>query len=446
MLVLMRDPQVDLDQRIDIAAKAAPFVHPRPAPVRKSDDLKFAKLEAKPDTTKPAANGGGSEGAGVGCAKGEGADGSDREGLSPLDFLLEVMADPAVDSDQRVKAAAVAARYKHAVAAPDLEAPSKVVADKFGFTVAPELARAERDDRLREAALRTTLHVQKHLRKNDSYEAKRAEQELEEIRKRRAERLALVKFPDGYAYADRQKDESRLAQLSSKRASRKKLPPQEDAEEAHLAVRVLHPQAKPPSVVPTPSADEQKPKSPMTRMIELEERRAGGETLTAAEDEELKGLRSGHPEIAADVDRLDNKYNYCLRQELEKQGIQKLRAVWEKCAPLRDPRKMLNLKELREGPHTRMCRLESLRFDALLTSEEADELEDLHRRYPERAAKARKFVVGRLIDGQINNEAMVRTGSKPRPVEQGYWPRIWTTAADNVRMTAQWKSANSAPS
>jgi hypothetical protein len=97
-----------------------------------------------------------------------------------LDFLLGVMADPTADSEQRVKAAAVAARYKHAVAAPDPEAPSIVVADKFGFTVAPDLARAERDDRLREATLRTILHLQKHLRKKESSEAKAAEQELEQ--------------------------------------------------------------------------------------------------------------------------------------------------------------------------------------------------------------------------------------------------------------------------
>src|SRR5215469_7486475 len=80
MLALMRDPQVDLDDRIDLAAKAAPFVHARPAPVRKSDDLKFGKLEAKP----AAANGGGGEGGVAGGSEGEGAGGSDGEGLSPL--------------------------------------------------------------------------------------------------------------------------------------------------------------------------------------------------------------------------------------------------------------------------------------------------------------------------------------------------------------------------
>jgi hypothetical protein len=78
----MRDPQVPLDLRLEIAAAVAPFVHPRPEPARKqrpdpidlrdrlvdTGDLKFQRLEAK-----PAAEGGGAG------------------DLSPLDFLLGVM-------------------------------------------------------------------------------------------------------------------------------------------------------------------------------------------------------------------------------------------------------------------------------------------------------------------------------------------------------------------
>ena len=197
-------------------------------------------------------------------------------------------------------------------------------------------------------------------------------------------------------------------------------------------------EAKPPPVAPIPSGDEFKTKSPITRMIELEERRAGGETLTPAEDEELKGLRSGHPEMAADVDRLDNKYNYCVRREIEKEGkgfpkFQTLRAAWDNCEPLRDPRKMRDLRELREGPRGRMNQLESLRFDELLTPEEANELEDLHRLYPQRAERARNFVVGRLSYDQANKEVSRRRGYDPGPIEQGKWPRIWTSPADGAR-------------
>src|SRR6266571_960038 len=79
MLALMRDPQVPLDLRLEMAAAAAPFVHAKPEPARNkrpdpldlrdrlgdNGDLKFQKLEAK-----SASDGGGGE---------SGA-------LSPLDF------------------------------------------------------------------------------------------------------------------------------------------------------------------------------------------------------------------------------------------------------------------------------------------------------------------------------------------------------------------------
>src|SRR6266516_2625881 len=128
MLALMRDPQVPLDLRLEMAATAAPFVHARPELVRNkrpdpldlrdrlgdNGDLKFGRLEATSATDRS----GGGDG-----------------GLSPLDFLLGVMGDPTATPRQRVKAAAVAARYKHAYAhALGTDAPSMtVVEDKFGF-------------------------------------------------------------------------------------------------------------------------------------------------------------------------------------------------------------------------------------------------------------------------------------------------------------------------
>jgi hypothetical protein len=425
MLALMRDPQVPLDLRLDMAAAAAPFVHVRPEPARNkrpdpldlrdrlgdSGDLKFQKLEAK-----PAAGGG----------RGEGAR------LSPLDFLLGVMSDPTASPRQRVKAAGVAARYTHAPAGAT-EAPSLIaVEDKFGFNVDPELARAERDDSVRGDMLRATSHM----RKKDSVAAKTAEQELEQIRKRRAERLALVRFPAGYSYGDRQNDENRLAQLYSKRSSRKKLTPEEDAEEAHLAVRVLHPEAKPETRVFM--ARPMDMKWPTTRIAELDERVVGGETLTPVEEAERQELRRRHPQSAAQADRLDHRYRYWLRKETDiakKCGMElskALDAARAKCDGLRDPMKIA-WAEIAGELVQKMHRLESLRFDELLTPEEAGELDELHRLYPQRAEKPRKFVLRRLIDGQLNNEAMVRTGYKPRPIEQGEWPRIWTSPADNAR-------------
>jgi len=343
--------------------------------------------------------------------------------------LLGVMADSTATPRQRVKAAAVAARYKHAYAhALGTNAPTVlVVEDKFGFKVDPELARAERDDSVREDTLRATSHF----RKKDSVEAKVAKQELEQIGQRRSERVAVVKFPAGYAYSDREADQARLRQFYSKRLSRKKLTPEEEAEEAHLAVRVLNPEAAEPKVVAVPWLDKYKMEWPMTRMVELEERVLAGDT-TAADEDELQDLRSRHPEIAADVDRLDHQYNYCLRREREKGEKAGLgwwdayRAAQEKCERLRDPRKMLDLRELREGPRARIRELETLRFDKILTPEEADELEEWHRRYPQLAEKSRKVVVERLTDHQVNRETMRRIGYNPGPIEEDGWPRFRT--------------------
>ena len=177
-------------------------------------------------------------------------------------------------------------------------------------------------------------------------------------------------------------------------------------------------------------------KWPMWRIAELEERFVIGETpLTAAEQDELSDLRSRYPEIAADVDRLDHRYRYCVRQEEEKAkeaGLRWLdgsRAARDKCEHLRDPRKMATVTELREGPLGRINRLESLRFDEKLTPEEADELEEWRRRYPERAAQCRKLVVRRLSEDQTRRQA----GLESRPLEDGTWPRIWTLPADNAR-------------
>jgi hypothetical protein len=415
MLALMRDPQVPLEDRIGMAAAAAPFVHIRPDPVRKeapdpldphnqfgepaeTEDLKFASLAAKPN---------GHEGGGV----------------SPLDFLLSTMVDPAASPRQRLRAAKIAARYTHAYGE-RAEAASMVVAeDKFGFKVDAELARAERADRLRESRLKPF--------RPRTAEGIAAAPELERIAKRREERVAGVKFPDGYTYDDRQKDEKRLGQLHGKRLSRKKLTPEEEAEEVHLAVRILnpktiYPKTEIPVAAPFPGLGKYKMEWPMTRMVELEERVLAGDT-TAAEEEELKDLRSHHPQIAVDVDRLDHQYNYCVRRETEKAfkaGLSvcdAIQAERDACGPLRDPRKMRDLEELREGPVGRIHELETLRFDNVLTPEEADELEELHRRYPERAEKTRKMVDRRLSDEQMNRKL---PGYNPGPIEEDGWPRM----------------------
>ena len=95
-----------------------------------------------------------------------------------------------------------------------------------------------------------------------------------QIGKRRAERVARVKFPDGYTSVDRGADRKRLDELNSKRRSGKKLTPEEDAEEAHLTVRVLNPDVK-------------EFEWPMWRLAELEERFVVGESPLSAAEEDL---------------------------------------------------------------------------------------------------------------------------------------------------------------
>jgi hypothetical protein len=334
MLAVMRDSQVPLQDRIDMAAAAAPFVHVRPDPVRRErgdpldpddrtgvhpdpGDLKFACLDAKPN-------------------------GGEGEGLSPLDFLLGAMADPAASARERLKAAKVAARYKHPYGERAKAPNTIVVEDKFGFKVEPELARAERDDCLRERRLT-------HFRPRTA-EGIVAKAQLEQIEKRREERRAQVNFPDGYTYCDRQVDQRRLGDLYSKRSSRKGLTPEEEAEEAHLAARVLNPkkvEPEPPSL----------PRShwnmewPMTRIAELEELVVAGESVPAQEDE-LKDLRSRYPEMAAEVDKLDHWYRYRRCQEFATGKPRHV--VLGICRPLRDPSKVaaefqLDLKKFYEA-------------------------------------------------------------------------------------------------
>jgi hypothetical protein len=415
MLALMRDLQVPLDLRIEMAAEAAPYVHARPEPARKTrpdpldlrdrlDETGALKFETLAE--KPAAE-----------ASGDGDP-------SPVDFLLGVMADPAATPRQRAKAAAIAARYKHAYAArPD--APSIIVAeDKFGFKVDPELARAERDDRLRESRLGEF--------KPRSAEGIAAAPELEQIRQRRADRVAQVKFPDGYTRGDQEADKKRLQQLYSKRLSRKKLTPEEDAEEAHLAVRVLKPEGdESPLARLRWNFRRITIEWPTTRIAELDERVVGRETLTAAEEAERQDLRRRYPDSAAEADGIDHRYRYWLRRETEiaekagMNGSKAYKAALEKCRPLRDPTKIASV-DLAGAITEKIRQLETLRFDEILTPEEAEELEELERRYPERVEKTRKFVDRRLSYDRANREVMRRTGSDPGPIKEDGWPRFRT--------------------
>jgi hypothetical protein len=243
-----------------------------------------------------------------------------------------------------------------------------------------------------------------------------------------------VKFSDGYFHGDREADKKRLQQLYSKRSSRKMLTPEEEAEEAHLAVRVLGPVAVPvlsPEVAKAQQLEGMTIEWPTSRIAELDERVVGGETLTAAEEAERQDLRRQYPDSAAQADMIDHRYRYWHRKEVEiaeKAGMKlwdAVRAARDKCERLRDPTKI----ERADLPHdlqSKIYQLETLRFDEILTPEQADELEELHRRYPDRAEKTREFVVRRLSDHQASREASRRSGYDPGPIKEDGWPRLRT--------------------
>jgi hypothetical protein len=98
---------------------------------------------------------------------------------------------------------------------------------------------------------------------------------------------------------------------------------------------------------------------------------------------------------------IDHRYRYWNRKEFEiaeKSGMKwsdAVQAARDKCQPLRDPTKVASAS-LPDDLHHKIYQLETLRFDNILTPEEADELEELHRRYPDRAEKTREGVVQRL--------------------------------------------------
>jgi len=414
MLALMRDPQVPLKDRIELAAITAPFVHARPQPARKSDlldlqgqvgeseDLKYGLWEPKPE-----AGGGG--------------------GLSPLDFLLGVMSDPAATPRQRVKAAGVAARYKHALAATEPEATPTVIVveDKFGFKIDPELARAERDD----MQSWRWLDGARLLHRDDPDWKKAAKEKREQIYKRCAERVALLKYPECYTLEDLENDHKRLRQIRKARHGGQELTPKEAAEEVHLSVRARNPKVVNELRAVPISIDIE---WPTTRIAELDERVVGGETLTAEEEAERLDLRQRYPESAAQADRIDHRYRYWRRKEresAEKSGMDHGNAdrlSKEKCERLRDPRKIA-FADIPSGLSGKISRLESLRFDGLLTREEANELEELHRLYPRKAEYIRSAVNRRFSSYQASR------GSNPPPILQGEWPRVWTSPADNAR-------------
>ncbi len=226
MLGLMRDPKVPTDLRIEMAAAAAPFVHPRLKPPRKirasgfrgNADFTAQRMEAKLNPDGPGA-----------------AD------LMPLDFLLSVMNDPDATPQQRIKAVRVAARYKHALA--DAGEMPIVIEDKFGFKIDPALARSIRDDEVRNKDLWYSGTVLRDASSPDqAYRREREAMAARSTEYRKA--LEAVECPAAYTALEADKDRTRVSEFYKRRRRLEKLTREENIEEAHLFARLEVRQAR----------------------------------------------------------------------------------------------------------------------------------------------------------------------------------------------------------
>jgi hypothetical protein len=366
MLALMRDPQVPLDLRIGMAAAAAPLIHARP---RASGRSRPHPMGLRAQRTKSAALSGSDKPNLPGGAEKPGlprsqesdiatgpenapmpnvaemdarlttgtAEASKRGNLKaadlPLDFLLGVMHDPEVMPRQRVRAARIAARYKHQPP----ERPVHLVEDEFGFKIDPIVAKAVRElDALLAQVVRKIESREEEERRLGRrlipYPALYENKKRLGVRLR--EHLESIECPDGYGWRDLEKDEERLRELAEQSRNEGKLTPDDDAEQAYLMTRM--------------EAYRRTPKhEAWCRFTKLEQAQWEGRELTAVELTELDDLRAWFPTAARGG----------------------------------KPIKIPGLFEL-----------EMRRFDQTLTPAEADELEELNRQYPKSAERSRQLV------------------------------------------------------
>jgi hypothetical protein len=276
MLGLMRDPKVPMDVRVEMATSAAPFVHTRPKggapkPLERMAvtsrwggpaEITIRRMDAKLSST--------------------GTGNADGANLNPLDFLLGVMIDADATPGQRIKAARVAARYKHAH--PHLVDMPIVIEDPYGFNFDPAAARALRDDKLRASQ----LDDERRKREKTANGPLNPSPEELKLQARIDERVKALQCSAvlGYGPIESNRDANRLELLHRKRRS---APPYnvlteaEDAEEAYVTARFAAYPALPETLG-------------RKRIDELESRSSGGKTLSAAEQSELDELRKRYPE------------------------------------------------------------------------------------------------------------------------------------------------------
>jgi hypothetical protein len=157
--------------------------------------------------------------------------------LSPLEFLLGVMTDPEVKPQQRIKAARIAARYKHPQA--DGGQAPVVIEDKYGFKIDLELAKSIRDDRVRSRSIYDTGDYMFY---QGSPRQAEFDRESAEIGARFVEyRKELNARPAAYTREEEMKDWRRIEEFFKRRRLRQTLSQEELLEEAILYTRGVDP-------------------------------------------------------------------------------------------------------------------------------------------------------------------------------------------------------------
>jgi hypothetical protein len=264
MLRLMRDPNVPMDLRIDMAVAAVPYVNSRPRKHRPAALDLTTRIQATVITTEVETK-----------LKSTRLLASDTDGSTPLAFLVGVMSDAEATPRQRIKAARTAARYKHIPGQTDTF--KSIVRDPFGFSCDIDIAREIRHCRLRQRRMTLGFRYGQMPRPYTSSDT----EEGCIIRSRLTELKARLRPCRAYQKEDRDSDLRRVNELAQKR-NRGDLTPEEDTEDAYLWARME-------SYIETPEEE-------ASRIYrELRTRRSHQDKFTAAEEAKFEDIERRYP-------------------------------------------------------------------------------------------------------------------------------------------------------
>jgi hypothetical protein len=228
LLGLMRDVSLPIELRVDMAAAAAPLFHAKlKAPKRDQNAPKtWTLIDAIDGQPGPGSKGRIKL---VAKPKPPAADGPPGSTMSPLEFLLNVMSDPAAPPNLRIKVARIAAPYRHrrpTTAEPVIDSDT-VTTDQYGFVVEQAFAR-----RLRDLVIKERVSFYNHGKLKDG---RGIRGEIDELCK------LLPECPSGYGKDQAAADERRLDEYCIERIVQKetlRLSAEQDAEEAHVVFRL----------------------------------------------------------------------------------------------------------------------------------------------------------------------------------------------------------------